>query len=93
MMALAGLDITGAVRELFESAVMLGCEALQALGLSEANIETIEAEYRRRDGSRLEAQISSGDITVRRDMLFNHERSLDLQPDGDPPDDTDEKCG
>ena len=93
MMALAKLDITGAVRELFESAVLLGCEALEALGLSQGNIEKVEAEYRHRDGSRLEAQISSGDITVRRDMLFNHERSLDLKPEGDGADDTDEICG
>ena len=80
MMDLAELDIAGAVRELFESAVVLGREALDAAGISDSNIKRIEAEYRHRDGSRLEAQISTGDITVRRDMMFNHERSLDLAP-------------
>lgn len=84
MMALAELDLTGAVRELFESAVLLGREALESLGIGPANVDTIESEYRRRDGSRLEAQIASGDITVRRDMMFNHESSLDLAPEGEP---------
>jgi glutathione-regulated potassium-efflux system protein KefB len=93
MMVLAGLDLAGAVRELFESAVMLGREALRTLGVGDGDVEKIEAEYRRRDGSRLEAQISTGDITVRRDMMFNHERSLDLRRDGDRPDGTDETCG
>jgi len=78
MMALARLDIAGAVRELFESAVLLGREALEVLGVGAANVDTVEAEYRRRDGSRLEAQIETGDITVRREMMFNHDRSLDL---------------
>lgn len=93
MMVLAKLDVAVAVRELFESAVLLGCEALKALGLSEGNIGKVEAEYRHRDGSRLEAQISSDDISVRRDTLFTHERHLDLRTEGEGSDDTDESCG
>ena len=81
MMVLARLDLAGAVRELFESAVVLGCEALEAVGVSAANIATVEAEYRRRDGSRLEAQTATGDMAVQRDIMFTHERSLDLQDD------------
>ncbi|MBD3761544.1 cation:proton antiporter [Sphingomonadaceae bacterium G21617-S1] len=83
MMELADLDLTGAVRETFESAVLLGREALESLGIGPANVDTIEAEYRRRDGSRLEAQIASGDITVRRDMMFNHDRRMKLAPEED----------
>lgn len=78
MMVLAELDIVGAVRELFESAVLLGREALEAVGIGAANVEKIEAEYRRRDGSRLEAQMATGDIAVKRDTMFTHERRLDL---------------
>lgn len=78
MMVLARLDISGAVRELFESAVLLGREALEVLGVEDRDVDKIEAEYRRRDGMRLEAQIETGDITVKRDMMFNHERSFDL---------------
>jgi glutathione-regulated potassium-efflux system protein KefB len=93
MMLLAKLDVTGAVRELFESAVLLGREALEALGVSQGNIDQVESEYRRRDGLRLEAQIDADDITVRRDMMFNHERSLDLDSEGDTPDGKDEQRG
>nr|WP_047167948.1 cation:proton antiporter [Sphingomonas sp. Y57] len=83
MMVLARLDIAGAVRELFESAVVLGREALGAVGISETNIDKIEAEYRRRDGSRLEAQIAANDLTARRDMVFNPDRKLDLETEED----------
>jgi glutathione-regulated potassium-efflux system protein KefB len=83
MMVLARLDIAGAVRELFESAVLLGREALEVVGVSDANVDKVEAEYRRRDGSRLEAQIAAGDLTARRDMMFNHDRKLDLEPEED----------
>lgn len=78
MMSLSKLDLAGAVRELFESAVLLGRETLDRLGFTPENIEMIETEYRRRDGLRLEAQIASGDVTVNREMMFSHERSLDL---------------
>ena len=78
MMSLSKLDLAGAVRELFESAVLLGRETLDRLGFSPENVEMIETEYRRRDGLRLEAQIASGDVTVNREMMFSHERSLDL---------------
>lgn len=83
MMVLARLDIAGAVRELFESAVVLGREALELVGVSDANIDKVEAEYRRRDGSRLEAQIAAGDLTARRDMMFNPDRKLDLDAEED----------
>ncbi|ATE64870.1 cation:proton antiporter [Rhizorhabdus dicambivorans] len=88
MMVLSRLDLAGTVRELFESAVLLGREALEILGVGEADIVTIEAEYRRRDGLRLEAQIETGDLTVRRDMMFNHERSLDLHHEEEKDDGT-----
>ena len=93
MMVLAGLDIAGAVRELFESAVVLGREALEALGIGEGDVERIETEYRRRDGMRLEAQIETGDLTVKREMMFNHERSLDLRRDHADEDGDDRETG
>jgi len=86
MMELARLDLAGAVRELFESAVLLGRETLEVLGVSERHIERVETEYRRRDGTRLEAQIASDDITVRRDMMFDHDRKLDLETEGEEED-------
>ena len=63
------------------------------MGVSQGNIDQVESEYRRRDGLRLEAQIDADDITVRRDMMFNHERSLDLDSEGDTPGGKDEQRG
>ena len=83
MMALAKLDLAGSVRELFESAVLLGREALEQLGVNAADVDTIEKEYRRRDGLRLEAQIESGDVGTKRDMMFSHDRSLGLHAQED----------
>ena len=91
MMDLARLDLTGMVRELFESAVLLGREALEAVGVSERNIDKVEAEYRRRDGSRLEAQMESGDLSALRDQMFTRERSLDLSHDDEGDDDGEAK--
>ena len=86
MMELARLDVAGAVRELFESAVLLGREALEAVGISDTNVDKVEAEYRRRDGSRLEAQMASGDLGAQRETMFTHDRSLDLRDKGDEDD-------
>jgi glutathione-regulated potassium-efflux system protein KefB len=83
MMALARLDLTGAVRELFESAVLLGREALDAVGVSGRNVDKIEAEYRRRDGTRLEAQMASGDLASERELMFTPERRLELKAEDD----------
>jgi glutathione-regulated potassium-efflux system protein KefB len=79
MMELARLDLAGSVRELYESAVVLGREALQAVGVSEGYAEKIEAEYRRRDGIRLEAQLATGDLTSGREGMFTPDRKLDLE--------------
>jgi glutathione-regulated potassium-efflux system protein KefB len=83
MMALARLDLTGAVRELFESAVLLGREALDAVGVSGSHVDKIEAEYRRRDGTRLEAQMASGDLASERDLMFTPDRRLELKAEDD----------
>jgi glutathione-regulated potassium-efflux system protein KefB len=79
MMELARLDLAGSVRELYESAVVLGREALQAVGISDGYAEKIEAEYRRRDGIRLEAQLATGDLTSGREGMFTPDRKLDLE--------------
>jgi glutathione-regulated potassium-efflux system protein KefB len=77
-MTLARLDLTGSVRGLYEAAVLLGREALEAVGIAADDIEKIETEYRRRDSVRLEEQMATGDIAVGRETMFTHDRKLDL---------------
>jgi glutathione-regulated potassium-efflux system protein KefB len=78
MMELARLDLAGSVRELYESAVMLGREALRAVGIGADDVDKIETEYRRRDSVRLEAQMASGDIEIGRDTMFTPDNKFDM---------------
>ena len=52
----AGLDLAVCERELYESAVVMGRQALMKLGVSQREAERVEREYRERDLDRLDAQ-------------------------------------
>jgi monovalent cation:proton antiporter-2 (CPA2) family protein len=60
-LSLTRSGVERAVRETFESGVMLGREALAELGTNETMIDAIEDEYRRLDAERLDLQLCSGD--------------------------------
>jgi len=70
LMALGDLDLRGTVREIFESAVCMGRQALGALGFNEQDIAWVEEEYRRRDLDRLDRQAASGDLHAGEEMMF-----------------------
>jgi glutathione-regulated potassium-efflux system protein KefB len=76
-MQFEGIEIFASVRELFESAVVLGREALRALGVEEREVGRIEREYRRRDARRLELQSRSGDIRIARELMFKPDQPLE----------------
>jgi len=63
-------------RELFESAVRMGREALVRLGISEREAERVEAEYRARDEERLKLQSATGDIHSGKERMFGQNSSL-----------------
>jgi voltage-gated potassium channel Kch len=73
----AGLDVALLQRELFESAVRMGREALTHLGVSRREAERVEQEYRLRDCERLELQRSTGDLRSGRDRMFGVDRPLE----------------
>ncbi len=62
LIAVRNLDLAGTTRELFESAIKMGIDALQELGVGDEEIMVIERRYRDHDLSRLEAQGSTGDM-------------------------------
>lgn len=62
MIAVRNLDLAGTTRELFESAIKMGIDALQALGVGDEEIMVIERRYRDHDLARLEAQGATGDM-------------------------------
>jgi len=70
LIALAPLELKLAVREVFESAIYMGIEALKSLGLEDARIQDIETAYRQADLARLDAQMSTGDMHARGDTYF-----------------------
>jgi glutathione-regulated potassium-efflux system protein KefB len=76
-MEFEGIELFATVRELFESAVLLGREALRALGVDDREVERIEREYRRRDARRLELQSRSGDIRIARELMFKPDQPLE----------------
>ncbi len=70
MIALAPVDIAVAVREVFESAIFMGIEALKTLQVGGERIADIERDYRRRDLERLEAQTTTGDLHAAKESYF-----------------------
>ena len=76
LMELGGLDLSGTVRELFESAVLMGREGLIGLGVDAEEAARVETEYRARDLERLESQTASGDLHALEDRMFHPDRPL-----------------
>lgn len=70
LIELAPYDLAGAVREVFESAVLMGRQALATFGVEEEEAGSIERRVRARDAERLESQTRSGDLHALSDRLF-----------------------
>jgi voltage-gated potassium channel Kch len=71
-----GLDLAVCQRELYESAVVMGREALTKLGVSRREAERVEREYRERDLERLEKQTITGDLHAGFERSFGVDRPL-----------------
>jgi voltage-gated potassium channel Kch len=76
LIQLGELDVAGLYREVFESSVLMGRDALLGFQFSDEEVEHVEREFRRRDAARLEAQSESGDLHQRAHLLFRPDRSL-----------------
>jgi len=70
MMTLSGLRTCFAIREVHESAVVMGRRALKAVGTEEERVIEVERAYRARDSDRLAAQSASGDMHAMDETLF-----------------------
>jgi CPA2 family monovalent cation:H+ antiporter-2/glutathione-regulated potassium-efflux system protein KefB len=71
VMKMKGAPIAGAVREVLESAIVMGRRAMQAVGVDVTEIDKTESEYRRRDYERLKVQRETGDLYAARDSMFS----------------------
>jgi glutathione-regulated potassium-efflux system protein KefB len=79
-MALMKAEADVIVRETYESAIVIGKEALRRLNVAEDALTTIEDEYRRRDAERLAMQSASNDIFAGRNLIFNPENPMVIAP-------------
>ena len=79
-----GLAVALIQRELFESAVVMGREALLKLGIARREADRVEAAYRERDAERLQVQSATGDLRAAQDRMFGAESSLPDEPARDP---------
>src|SRR3546814_13899874 len=76
LVALDGGELNGMVREVWESAILLGRMALEKLGVEGGQIDRIDLEYRRRDEERLALQSVSGDLHSGNEMMFHRSGPL-----------------
>ncbi len=70
MMALSGLRTCFAIREVYESAIVMGRRALSAVGVDDARIAEVADDFRVRDADRLAAQTATGDLHALQDNVF-----------------------
>src|SRR3546814_20622589 len=47
LLAFKDMDLAGIVREVFESAILMGVQAMEALGVPPEEVEEVERQYRR----------------------------------------------
>jgi monovalent cation:H+ antiporter-2, CPA2 family len=66
---LMAMDVNSAVRETFESALVLGAKMLEGLGLPRQDVDEVISDTRRRDEERLAMQASEGVQAGRHMML------------------------
>ena len=76
LIELAKVDLRYAVREMFESAVAMGREALSLFCEDEEEVKRVECEYRARDEERLVGQTSSGDLHALSETMFGPDNPL-----------------
>ncbi len=85
VMKLRGAPLSGVVREVLESAIAMGRQALDAVGVDEGEIEKTEAAYRQRDIERLKVQKETGDLYAARDYMFSQAaQAAEQRKDAEP---------
>lgn len=70
LMALADMELAGIVREVFESAICMGVQAMQALGVPQEEIEEVERQYRENDAQRMAVQVEQGSLMAAKELMF-----------------------
>ena len=83
LLALRDMDLAGVVREVFESAICMGVQAMEALGVPAGEVEEVERQYRRNDEQRMELQIEHGTLMAAKELMYRPGRRMRLLARGD----------
>ncbi|WP_340265045.1 cation:proton antiporter domain-containing protein [Sphingobium mellinum] len=83
LLALRDMDLAGVFRELFESAICMGVQAMEVLGVPPREIEEVERQYRENDEQRLTAQSEQGTLMAAKDLIFRPGRRMRLSARGE----------
>ena len=83
LLALSNMDLTGVVRELFESAICMGVQAMEALGVPQKEIEEVERQYRQNDEQRMALQIEHGSLLAAKELMYRPGKRMRLIARGD----------
>ncbi|HEX8535270.1 MAG TPA: monovalent cation:proton antiporter-2 (CPA2) family protein [Allosphingosinicella sp.] len=86
LIAIDGVDVAGTYREVFESAVLMGRDALHCFCVTEEEVVRVEHEFRARDAERLAGQTKGGDLHARKHLMFMPDRSLPDEEEQAPAD-------
>jgi glutathione-regulated potassium-efflux system protein KefB len=76
LMELAPLDLKCTIREVFESAVAMGREALALFCVDSEEVGRVEQEYRQRDRQRLDSQTAANDLHAMQDLMFTPDNPI-----------------
>ena len=76
LIQLCDLDLKGVVREVYESAICMGLQALSALKVPEDEISEVERQYRENDDQRLALQYEHGDMLAAKHLIFRPGRGM-----------------
>jgi CPA2 family monovalent cation:H+ antiporter-2 len=83
LLALQDMDLAGVVREVFESAIRMGVQAMQALGVPQQEVEEVERQYRQNDEQRMAAQIEHGSLLAAKELMYRPGKRMSLFSRGD----------
>lgn len=83
LLALKDMDLAGVVREVFESAICMGIQAMDTLGVPQAEIEEVERKYRENDDQRLTVQGEQGTLLAAKELMFRPGRRMRLMARGE----------
>ncbi|EQB18242.1 cation:proton antiporter domain-containing protein [Sphingobium lactosutens] len=83
VLALKDINLAGVVREVYESAICMGVQAMEVLGVPPKEVEEVERQYRDNDDQRMALQIEHGTLLAAKDLMYRPGNGMRLLSRGD----------